>query len=285
MSNIFDMERKIDIAWCPGCGNFMIRKTLLDTLEDSGLTPEQVVICSGIGQAAKMPQYIKCNYFNGLHGRSLPVATAVKASNSALTVIAESGDGCTYGEGGNHFLHTIRRNPDITNIVHNNMIYGLTKGQGSPTTMKGVKTTVQVNGYFIEPFDPIGTALSNGAGFVARVCTTDTKKSAEVLKQAIEYPGYALVDFLHPCVSFNKNNNLAWYKENTYWINNHDKSDIEKAFSISRDKQKLSLGILYKKEMTVFRKRDGFYTDANDIALTERNRDVSKLKNLINSFR
>ena len=125
----------IDIAWCPGCGNYAILNSLKQALSELKISPQQLVVVSGIGQAAKIPQYFKTHYFNGLHGRSLPPATGIKATNPNLTVIAESGDGDMYGEGANHFIHTIRRNPDITNIVHNNMVYGLTKGQASPTTV------------------------------------------------------------------------------------------------------------------------------------------------------
>ena len=124
---------KDEIAWCPGCGNFAIRKALIAALEESGC-PTKTVLVSGIGQAAKMPHYVERHVFNGLHGRALPAATAIKACNPELTVIAVGGDGDMYGEGGNHLLHAIRRNPDITLLVHDNMIYGLTKGQASPTT-------------------------------------------------------------------------------------------------------------------------------------------------------
>jgi len=138
-NNRFDLG-DIDISWCPGCGDYAILKTLKEALVELDIKPQELVMVSGIGQAAKTPQYLKCNYFNGLHGRSLPPAWAIKATNPELTVIAESGDGCSYGEGGNHLIHTIRRNPNITNFVHNNMIYGLTKGQASPTSQFGMKT-------------------------------------------------------------------------------------------------------------------------------------------------
>ena len=129
----FDMD-SVEITWCPGCGNFSILESLKGTLESLEIEPVDLVIVSGIGQAAKTPHYLKCNLFNGLHGRSLPLATAVKATNPRLTVVAQGGDGDMYGEGGNHLLHAIRRNPDITVLVHNNMVYGLTKGQASPTS-------------------------------------------------------------------------------------------------------------------------------------------------------
>ena len=147
----YDFDHAVDIAWCPGCGNFRILESVRDALDELELDPANVVFVSGIGQAAKTPQYLNAHYFNGLHGRTLPPATAIKASNPELIVIAESGDGDMYGEGGNHFMHTIRRNPDITNIVHNNMVYALTKGQASPTTRQGFVTPVQVHGVTRSP--------------------------------------------------------------------------------------------------------------------------------------
>src|SRR3989339_955191 len=157
-----------DIAWCPGCGNFSILPALKKALADLNINPQRLVIASGIGQAAKTPHYLKCNFFNGLHGRALPAAIAIKAANPSLTVIGEGGDGDMYGEGGNHFIHTIRRNPDITNIVHNNMVYGLTKGQASPMSRVGLKTPVQEEGVYEEPIQAMAIAISQSASFVAR---------------------------------------------------------------------------------------------------------------------
>ena len=156
MGNQFDFNTE-SIAWCPGCGNFALHRILKETLEELEKNPEEMVFVSGIGQAAKLPQYMKGHMFNGLHGRSLPVAMAIKASNPELTVIVDSGDGCSYGEGGNHFTQQILRNSDITVIAHNNQIYGLTKGQASPTSELGMITPVQVFGVTNEPFNPIAT--------------------------------------------------------------------------------------------------------------------------------
>jgi len=254
---VFDIPNA-DIAWCPGCGNFGILNIMKKALTEMNISPRNLVFSSGIGQAAKIPQYLQCHYFNGLHGRSLPVATAIKAVNPKLTVIAESGDGCTYGEGGNHFIHTIRRNPDIVNLVHNNMIYGLTKGQGSPTTNKGMKTSLQLNGYPLEPFNPIATALSCGATFIARAFSGDVKGSVEILKKAVEHKGYAIIDMLQPCVTFNKLNTYKWFKENTYSIN--DNTDKKRAFEISMEQESLALGVIYKgKETESFTERTGIY--------------------------
>ena len=203
----FDLPN-FDIAWCPGCGDFSILKTLKQALKELTIEPKNLVMVSGIGQAAKIPHYLKCNLFNGLHGRALPPATAIKAANPSLVVIAESGDGDMYGEGGNHFIHTIRRNPGITNIVHNNMVYGLTKGQASPTSQIGFKTPLQVNGVLAEPFNPLAVAISLNAGFVARAFSGDPDQTKDIFKKAIEYNGYALVDVFQPCVTFNKINDL-----------------------------------------------------------------------------
>src|SRR5699024_10320684 len=196
-------------TWCPGCGNYPIREALKQALEELNLAPHEVVMSSGIGQGAKMPQYIKMNGFNGRHGRALPPAVGIRLANKKLKVIVESGDGDTYGEGGNHFIHTIRRNVDIAHFVHNNQVYGLTKGQGSPTTAMGQKTTLQFDGVKVEPLNPLALALTMGAGFVARGFSGDIPHLVEVMKEAITYNGYALVDILQPCVVWNKVNTYA----------------------------------------------------------------------------
>lgn len=236
-----------DVAWCPGCGNFGIMKALKTALAQLELPPQRVVIVSGIGQAAKMPQYVKAHMFNGLHGRSLPAAVAIKMVNPELVVIAESGDGCTYGEGGNHFIHTIRRNPDITNIVHNNQIYGLTKGQASPTTLRGQVTTLQIDGVYVDPFNPIAIAVALDASFVARTFSGYFDLTVEIFKQAIKHRGYALIDVFQPCVSFNKVNTYEWYRENTYILpSNYDPTDRAQAFKIATETKKFALGVIYK---------------------------------------
>ncbi len=242
----FDFTHAIDVAWCPGCGNYGIIRAVKGAITELGLGRESLVMVSGIGQAAKTPQYINASFFNGLHGRSLPAATAIKASNPGLTVIVESGDGCTYGEGGNHFITAIRRNPDITNIVHNNMVYGLTKGQASPTSRRGFQTPVQVSGVYLEPFNPIAVAVALNASFVARAFSGDIEKTKEIIKKAISHRGYSLVDIFHPCVSFNRVNTLKWYREHTYYLDgSHDPHDREAAFKKSVEPEKFPLGILY----------------------------------------
>jgi len=246
--NPYDMGT-IDIAWCPGCGDFSILKILKETLFELEIKPKELVICSGIGQAAKTPHYLNCNVFNGLHGRSLPPATAIKAVNPRLNVIAISGDGDMYGEGGNHFTNTIRRNPNITNIVNNNMVYALTKGQASPTTQKDFVTPVQGHGVSSEPFNPIAAAISQDASFVARAFCGHSQETKDILKKAIKHKGYSLVDMYQPCVTYNKINTIKWFQDNTYYLEeDYNPYGRVKAFERALEKDKLPLGVFYVNE-------------------------------------
>nr|MDO8085625.1 thiamine pyrophosphate-dependent enzyme [Candidatus Sigynarchaeum springense] len=274
----------IDNQWCPGCGNFSILKIVKQALAELDIPPDKLVFVSGIGQAAKFPHYIKCNYFNGLHGRSVPVAMAIKAVNPDLTVIAESGEGCNYGEGGNHFIHNIRRNPWLTHIVHDNMVYGLTKGQASPTSMKGMVTPVQVDGVIIEPFNPISVAIALDASFVARAYAGHQQQSVGIIKQAIQHPGYALVDILQPCPSFNKLNTFQWYNDHVYYLEKeHDARDRQQAFKRACEVEKLPLGIFYRNEKPAFHDNLRVYQH-DKIPLCKRSpHDLAKLKAFIES--
>ncbi|MCB4757097.1 MAG: thiamine pyrophosphate-dependent enzyme [Elusimicrobia bacterium] len=237
---------KVDIAWCPGCGNFSILKSLKQALAELDIPPTKTVLVSGIGQAAKLPHYLKVNFFNGLHGRALPPAAAIKLSNTELTVIAESGDGDMYGEGGNHFIHAIRRNPSIVQIVHNNMVYGLTKGQASPTSQLGLKTALQSAGVTTEPLNPIALAVALNASFVARAFSGDVQMTTDILKKAIKHNGYALVDIFQPCVTFNKTNTFKWFKEHTYSLDtSYNPLNREAAFIKALETDKYPLGIIY----------------------------------------
>jgi len=280
---LYDMPRGTDMAWCPGCGNFPILNIVKMALAELDRAPQDVVLCSGIGQAAKTPHYLRVNYFNGLHGRALPPAIAIKVSNPRLTVIAESGDGDTYGEGGNHFMHTIRRNPDITNIVHDNMIYGLTKGQASPTSEKGLKNPIQPEGVIVDQFNPLAVALSLGATFVARAFTGDILQTKEIIKEAILHKGYALVDVFQPCVVFNKQNTYQWFKEKGYYVDEkYDKTDKMKALELAFDLDRLALGVIYQHEgkptyETLVREGNG--------PLYEKTFDKEILENLIQTYK
>jgi 2-oxoglutarate ferredoxin oxidoreductase subunit beta len=275
--NVFD-KSEIDIAWCPGCGNYSILGILKQALAELSIRPQDLVVACGIGQAPKTPHYFNTNMFNGLHGRALPAATAIKAANPMLTVIAEGGDGDMYGEGGNHFIHTIRRNPDIAHVVHDNMVYGLTKGQASPTSSRGFKTPVQVDGVILEPFNPLAVAIALNASFVARAFAGDIPQSVEIVKKAILHKGYALVDILQPCVTFNKLNTFKWFKDNTYYFDaSHDPANRGAAFSLAIRTDKLPLGIFYiNEEKPSFHIACGAYAqDARP--LYERSMDMQKV--------
>lgn len=248
-------DYNVATAWCPGCGNFMILTAVKKALSDLGLAPHQVLICSGIGQAAKLPHYMKCNIFNGLHGRSVPVAIGAKLVNPELTVIAEGGDGDMYGEGGNHFIHAVRRNIDITLIAHNNQVYGLTKGQASPTSEPGFKTKVQTEGVKASMLDPLTVALSLGATFVSRSFSGDIEHLSWVIGQAVEHRGFSLVDILMPCVTFNKLNTFKWYKSRVYKLEDGkwDTADKSAAYEKAAEwGEKIPIGIFYKEDKPAY---------------------------------
>jgi 2-oxoglutarate ferredoxin oxidoreductase subunit beta len=190
-----------------------------------------------------------------------------------------------YGEGGNHFIHAIRRNPDITNIIHNNMVYGLTKGQASPTSLQGFKTLVQRDGVFQEAFNPIALAISLGASFVARAFAGDTSQSKDIIKKAISHKGYSLVDVLQPCVTYNKLNTYQWFKDNTYYLDaSHGPYDQMEAFRRASEVEKLPLGILYLNLKPTFEEKLSVYQARKD-PLYKRSPDLKKLSELIHSKR
>jgi len=276
----------VETSWCPGCGNFPILEALKETFESLKLDPVDLVIVSGIGQAGKTPHYLKCNMFNGLHGRSLPLATAVKTANPRLTVVAQGGDGDMYGEGGNHLLHAIRRNPDITVIVHNNMVYGLTKGQASPTSARGFTTGLQVHGVASEPFNPLAMAISLNASLVARTFAGDREGTSRVLAAAIRHRGFALVDILQPCVTFNKVNTYQWFKDRIQPIpDSHDTSDRMKALELAFMTETLPVGVLFVNEdKPTFEEFLPVY-DSSDEPLYNRGMNREELQKVIDSLR
>ncbi len=242
-----------ETAWCPGCGNFAIREALAGALAEHCLESHQVLLVSGIGQAAKIPHYIRVNGFNGLHGRALSPAVGARVANHNLKVIVESGDGDSYGEGGNHFIHNIRRNPDIAHFVHDNQVYGLTKGQASPTSDPGMVTGVQVEGVTVSPLNPLSLALVMGAGFVARCFSGEKEHLKETMKEAINFSGYALIDILQPCPSFNKVNTRGWYKKRVYFPEIEDPRDWSAAMDLSRQwGEQIPLGIFYNNPHRTF---------------------------------
>jgi 2-oxoglutarate ferredoxin oxidoreductase subunit beta len=242
------MEPKIETAWCPGCGNFAIRDVLEKALRELPVPQNRIVLTSGIGQAAKMPHYLDVNYFNGLHGRSLPLAVGIKLARPDLTVIAYSGDGCMYGEGGNHFIQTIRRQLDITILVSENQVYGLTKGQSSPTTGLAVKNDLSPGGNPNLPLNPLALAITMGTPFVARGFAGDKEHLKALILEAILFKGTAVVDILQPCVSFKKINTYAWYRERVFKLERPLTDCYEAIRTADLWGEKIPIGVIYRND-------------------------------------
>lgn len=247
-----DFHSNDPIAWCPGCGNFSILKALKKALVDIQQQPHELVIVSGIGQAPKTPHYLRCNCFNGLHGRTLPVATGIKLANHKLRVIALGGDGDGYAEGGNHFLHAMRRNVNITYLVHNNQVYGLTKGQASPTSDHGFVTKTTPQGSISPACNPLMLAVASDCSFVARGFAGEIDHLANLIKEGIQHKGFALIDILQPCVSFNRVNTFKWYSERIYKIDSdsaHDAADRLNAFQKAQEwGDSIPIGVIYRNQ-------------------------------------
>ncbi len=258
MVELKDYECLYENKWCPGCGNFGILKAMKDALVNLQMAPNEILIVSGIGQAAKAPEFINCNMFHGLHGRALPVATGAKLANHNLTILVNSGDGDCYGEGGNHFLNAIRRNMDITLLVHNNKVYGLTKGQASPTSDMKMVTKAQPMGVIQDPFNPLAVAIAMRAGFVARGFSGNGKHLSRLIQDGIRHKGFSLIDILQPCVSFNRINTHQWYKDRVYDLvkEGHDPKNFEGAMQKAQIwGDKIPIGIFYTEEKPTFVQR------------------------------
>jgi len=272
-------------AWCPGCGNFMLLRAVQEALVGLGKEPHEVLLVSGIGQAGKLPHYLRCNTFNSLHGRTLPPATGARLANHELTVLAIAGDGDCYGEGGNHFMHNIRRNLDITVIVHDNQIYGLTKGQASPTTDTGMVTKVQTEGVILEPIRPLEIAIALGAGFVARGYSTDGDHLSSLILEGIRHKGFALIDVLQPCVSFNKKNTYEWYSKRVYKVNDdpsYNPSNRIAAFEKATEwGDRIPIGIIYRAEKETYEDKSGMNTRP---PLVEENIDDIDIREVLKDF-
>lgn len=203
-------------TWCPGCGDYGIWMSLRESLASLGIGPDDGLIVYGIGCHGNMYDWLKIYSIEGLHGRAIPVAQGAKLANHTLPVIVVSGDGDCLGEGGNHFIHAAKRNPDITVLIHDNQVYGLTTGQASPTASKGFKTKSTPTGVTDEPINPLTIAIASGATFVARGFAGDAAGLTEIIKQAITHKGFAVVDILQPCVTFDKVHTYGWFKQRLY---------------------------------------------------------------------
>jgi 2-oxoglutarate ferredoxin oxidoreductase subunit beta len=284
MVTIQDYECTYENKWCPGCGNFGILSSMKEAFAGLGLPPEKLLLISGIGQAAKTPHFLKCNLFHTLHGRALAIATGAKMANHELNIVVNSGDGDCYGEGGNHFMNAIRRNVNLTLLVHNNKVYGLTQGQASPTSDPGMVTKIQKNGVVAESFNPLAVALSLGAGFVARGFSGDGNQLTRLIQAGIQHQGFSLIDILQPCVSFNKINTYAWYNKRVYDLEqeNHRTDDFQNALNLSFQwGDKIPTGVLYQKKTPTFTERIGIVKDG---PIIHRTYDFVKLQGLLSAL-
>ena len=253
--DIGDYAPASESAWCPGCGNFGILRSVDKALVAMKLQPHQVLLVSGIGQAGKLPHYTRANVFNGLHGRPMPAAVAAKLANRELSVIVVSGDGDAYGEGGNHFVHAMNRNSDLTYLVHNNQVYALTKGQASPTTDLGFTTKLNPNGAW-NALRPLAVAVACDCSFVARGFAGDIDHLAWLIEQGVKHKGFSLIEVLQPCVSFNKQNTFQWYQERVYKLEEaggYDPANRGAAFEKTLEwGEKIPIGVIYRHERPVF---------------------------------
>jgi len=208
-----ELKGKVDPDWCPGCGDFGVLAALQKALVELQIQPYNVVTISGIGCSSNLPGYVSTYGMHTLHGRALAVATGVKMANHDLTVVVTGGDGDGFGIGGNHFIHTMRRNVDLLYLAMDNQIYGLTTGQVSPTSRIGMKTKSTPFGSVEGPINPISLALAAGATFIARGFSGDQKHLTDLIKQGLEHKGFSFIDVFSPCVTYNHDNTYPWFKQ------------------------------------------------------------------------
>ena len=255
MATVKDLSTKEQPTWCAGCGDFSILSVVKTAISELNLEPHNTLLVSGIGCGSKTPHFIKTYGFEGLHGRALPVATGAKLVNKELNVIVIGGDGDGYGIGGNHFLHTMRRNLDITYLVQNNEVYGLTKGQMSPTSEKGFKSPSTPYGAIEEPVNPIALAIISGATYVARGYSFDGLHLKNLIVNGMKHKGFAIIDILQPCTTYNKINTMEWYKPSLYKLeeDGHDISDKMAALKKADEwGDRIPIGLFYQVQKPTF---------------------------------
>lgn len=269
MLKMEDYKSDAEIQWCPGCPNFGILQAFKKAFVELQKAPRELCFVSGIGQAAKLPHYLRCNFFNGLHGRAIPVALGVHVTNPELCTVVVTGDGDCYGEGGNHFIHALRRNPDITVVVHNNEIYALTKGQASPTTPYGENRALQIRGVELMPLNMPAVAILHGCTFVAKGFAGDVDHLKDILVKAIRHKGLSYVDVIQPCITWGTHP-VSWYKERVFRLGrDYDKTDQKSALHTAMATgEGIPIGILYEgMSQTTF--ADRFRKTVSENPLTE----------------
>lgn len=268
-------------TWCPGCGDFGIWMSLRDALAKLGIGPDDGLVVYGIGCHGNMHDWVNTYGIRALHGRTLPVAQGAKLANHKLPVIVVSGDGDCLGEGGNHFIHAAKRNPDITVLIHDNQVYGLTTGQASPTATKGFKTKSTPEGSADEPINPLALAITAGATFVARGFAGDIPGLTEIMKQAIEHKGFSVVDILQPCVTFDKVHTYRWYRQRLYKMESVPKNKILALEKTMEWGDKIPVGIFYKEDKPTSEDREQALSDK---PLVELPLAIENLDSLLSEF-
>lgn len=249
MATFKDFRNDIKPNWCPGCGDFAVQAAIQKAAANVGIEPEQFSIVSGIGCSGRISGYINAYGFHGIHGRALPIAQGVKMANRDLTVLASGGDGDGFAIGTNHTIHAIRRNIDITYLVMDNHIYGLTKGQTSPRSQLGAKTKSSPLGSIEPPIRALELVLSSGAGFVAQGFSGDLAQLTKIIEEGLKYKGFSFINVFSPCVTFNKVNSYEWFKENIVNLDNdssYDHTNRSMAVQKVMDHEGLVTGIIYK---------------------------------------
>ncbi len=255
MADVAVFKSEIKPDWCPGCGDFGVLNALQKACADLNLNPHEIMVVSGIGCSSNLPGFFNSYGLHTLHGRSLPVAQGAKFGNHDMTVIVTGGDGDGYGIGAGHFVHSIRRNMDITYIVMDNQIYGLTTGQASPTTERMTKTKSTPTGSLESSLSPLALSLAGGASFVARGFSGEPAHLAETFKKAIQHKGFAHVDVFSPCVTYNKTNTYPYFKERVYKLEDekHDTQNFEAAMTKAQEwGPRIPIGVLYAKERPTY---------------------------------
>jgi 2-oxoglutarate ferredoxin oxidoreductase subunit beta len=256
MVTLEDLKTPKDNTWCPGCGNFGILMAFKKAIIELGFERENIVLVSGIGCHGKMVNYVNVNGFHGIHGRVLPIASAIKLSNPKLTVIGFAGDADQYNEGWGHFVHSVRHNIDMTLIVHNNMVLGLTTGQATSTSQQGFKSKSTPYGVIPPMLNPIAHALVANATFVARGFSGDMFHLKKLIVEAIQHIGFSFIDIFQPCVTFIYLNTYDWFTKRIYKLEDskHDHTNLEKAIDLSLEwGNRIPIGIFFKKERLTYR--------------------------------
>ncbi|WP_313432592.1 2-oxoacid:ferredoxin oxidoreductase subunit beta [Siminovitchia terrae] len=281
-----DFRNGVKPNWCPGCGDFSVQAAIQRSAANTGLTPEELVLVSGIGCSGRISGYIRSYGFHGVHGRALPIAQGVKLANRDLTVIAAGGDGDGFAIGIGHTIHAMRRNMDITYIVMDNQVYGLTKGQTSPRSEDGFITSSTPDGSIERALSPMETALISGATFVAQSFSSDIKDLTATIEAGIQHKGFSIINVYSPCVTYNKVNTYEWFKENLTKLSDiegYDPTNRTMAMNTLMENNSLVTGIIYQEERPSYQEMVKGYAD-KPLVQSQLNLEPELFQELVNEF-